>query len=122
MAGRLPYLAVWRDSVRDSELDQVAKLVGFTLSTYMDAKGRCWPAKETLARACGMSKRTIDRAVNRLEGAELVQVSRSLGRSSNSYQAHPTPSGVTGFSSSNPVTDDTQPCHTASPTVSRVTP
>ena len=63
-------LAEWRDTLRDSELDPTAKLVGFILSTWWDRNGRsAFPSKPTIAAASGVSKRAVDGAVDRLETA-----------------------------------------------------
>jgi hypothetical protein len=51
---RLPFLAQWRNEVRDGDLDRTAKLVAYTPSTYIGTDGKCWPSKETLAADCGI--------------------------------------------------------------------
>lgn len=115
-------LAKWRDALRDSDLDPVAKTVGFTISTYWNGRGlSAFPSKETIAKGAGLrSVRAADRAVLRLERAGFLNVSRSRGRSSNTYTAstpNPTPHGETGLTphdgtglnGSNPVSGDHQP-------------
>ena len=89
MSARKSLPAVWRDTLRDSVLDATAKLVGFVLSTYMDARGFAFPSKETLARgsSLGVGKRSVDGAVDRLEEAGFLNLERSLGRHSIRYQA-----------------------------------
>jgi Helix-turn-helix domain len=84
----LPFVAKWRNAVRDSGMSSTTKLVGLVLSTYMSADGRCWPSKQTIADGCGLgSRRSVDRAVDNLERAGLLAISRSKGHSSNGYQA-----------------------------------
>lgn len=84
---RKSLLAVWRDVVRDSDLGYAAKLVGLVLSTYMDARGRAWPSRETLARGASRSLRLVHDAIGELEGAGYVEIERSRGRSSHTYRA-----------------------------------
>ena len=79
MSGELPFVAHWRNAVRDSDLDQTAKLVAYTLSTFMNGHGVCWPARPTLAEACRCSVLTVDRAVVRVERAGLLAVERTKG-------------------------------------------
>jgi hypothetical protein len=99
----------WRIAVRDSSLDASAKLVAFTIDTYMDRRGIAWPSRQSLAAGTSLGVRTIDRALVRLEQAELIVVARGRGRRSNLYCAnHP-----------NGATDDTI---TGGPTVPTATP
>ena len=89
----------WRDALRDSELDRTAKLVGFVLSTYMDARGAAWPAKTTLARGASLGREpapggerrkgntAVDTAIDRLEAAGLLDVDRKRGRRGFHYTA-----------------------------------
>lgn len=111
MAGRKPFLAHWRDALRDSDLGSMAKLAGFVISTYCDSRGRCFPSKETVARGIGAnSSRTADTAVTRLELSGFLSVVRSNGRRSNRYTLTiPTPQGVAGYDELNPATSSTQP-------------
>jgi hypothetical protein len=91
----LPFVAQWRNAIRDGDLDPRSKLVAFTLSTYMNGAGECYPARASLAVACCCSVKTVDRAVVRIESAGLLDVSRDAGRGrSNRYRA--TLNGVTG--------------------------
>ena len=78
---------VWRDAIRDSELDATAKAVAWALSTYMNGRGEAWPSKETLAVGASKSKRAVDGAIVRIARAGYLGVSQSKGRSSNRYQA-----------------------------------
>jgi len=115
---------VWRDAVRDSELEWVAKATLMTLSTYMNGRAEAWPSKEALAAGSGLSKRAVDEAVKRAEVAGYLVVSRSRGRSSNRYlgaipnRAQPAGStlhDVHGLDESNPVGEDSQPCTNPAP-------
>ena len=77
----------WREAIRASRLDPSAKLLAQTLSTYMDAKGECWPSKQTLSGDCSQDIRVVDRAMLRLESAGFIHVERSKGRKPNRYSA-----------------------------------
>jgi hypothetical protein len=86
----------WRNAVRDSTLDGVAKLVAYTLDTYMDGDGETWPSTATVAAGAQCGRSTVKRAVHRLEDAQLVLVIRSKGRRPNRYRATmPPPNGST---------------------------
>lgn len=98
----------WRIAVRESNLDATAKLVAFTLDTYMDRRGIAWPSRPSLATSSSLGVRTVDRALIRLENAGLIVVARGRGRRSNLYCADVP----------NSVTDDTI---TGAPTVSETT-
>jgi hypothetical protein len=80
---------VWRDALRESGLDATARHVAHVLSTYMDGRGRCWPSRETLAAAVGLSVRTVERAVQRLEAVGWLRVERTEGgrHRTNTYEA-----------------------------------
>lgn len=113
-------LAKWRDALRDSSLDTTAKAVGFVIATYWRSNGTgAFPAKATIAEGASLrSVRAVDNAVLRLEDACFIDVSRSKGRSSNTYlatlptthlDAGSTPHDGTGFEESNPASGDRQP-------------
>lgn len=85
----------WRIAVRESGLDATAKLVAFTLDTYMDKRGIAWPARPSLAASSTLGIRTVDRALLRLERAGFIVVARGRGRRSNLYCAD-VPSSATG--------------------------
>ena len=112
----------WRDAVRDSDLPASVRLVAFALSTRMSSSGNAYPSKERIAADCGLSKRTVDVAIDRLEGAGLLSVSRSKGRSSNRYQAIPTLQELQGSENANDATGDIQPCNPRQPTVQPLHP
>ena len=73
----------------DSDLDRTAKLVAYTLSTYMDSNGSAVPSKATLASGAGLGsgKRAVDAAIDRLEAGGFIEISRSRGGNSNNYRA-----------------------------------
>jgi hypothetical protein len=69
--------AVWRDAIRDSELDATTKLVAYTLSTYANGRGSAYPSRATIAAGAGISLRNlrpVDAALDRLEAAGFLQV------------------------------------------------
>jgi hypothetical protein len=79
----------WRIAVRDSRhphIDVTAAAVAFALDSYANRQGYCWPSRNTIAAGAKCDVRTVDRAVRRLEAAGFVEVSRSRGRTSNSYR------------------------------------
>jgi hypothetical protein len=109
---------VWRDAIRDAELDRTAKLVAFVLSTYMNGSGETFVGKETVQRKCGFASiRTVDEAINRLEQPGFIEIVRSKGgQRPNHYLATTpqapaglTPHGDAGFNSKNPAISDQQP-------------
>src|SRR5213592_1465088 len=75
----LPLVAAWRNAVRDSNLDPTAKLVAHTLTTYMDATGKAFPGKPALAEGSSIDKRTVDRALSRIEARGLLRIERTKG-------------------------------------------
>lgn len=79
----------WRNAIRASPLDRTAKLVALMLSTYFGAHElTAWPGRKRLAADCGLSVRSVEQAVKRVEAAGLLKVVRSLGgRRSNLYAA-----------------------------------
>lgn len=89
MISELSIPAVFRNAIRDSDLDRTAKLVAFTLSTYMDSQGSAFPSKATLAAGAslGRGKRAVDAAIDRLEAHGFIEISRSRGGNSNTYSA-----------------------------------
>jgi hypothetical protein len=69
----------WRNAVRDSDLDSMAKLAGHTLSTFMDSRGRAFPGLTTLAAGASVDVRTLKRAIGRLELRGFLNVQRTKG-------------------------------------------
>jgi hypothetical protein len=70
----------WRIAIRDDDcLSSTAKTVGYVLSTFMDAKGLCWPSTLQIARGCGFklnpkheSNRSAKRGTRELRDAGYV--------------------------------------------------
>jgi hypothetical protein len=83
----------WRDALRDSELDRTAKLVGHTLSTYMNGQGFAHPSKTTLARGASLGRpqqkgnTAVDGAIDRLEQAGFLSIERGRTRQGFKYSA-----------------------------------
>jgi len=73
-------------------LNMAEKLVLVRLADHANDQGICWPGKDTLAKVCCMSKRTVDAAIAGLEAAQLISVSRrttEAGKNrSNVYELH----------------------------------
>lgn len=68
----------WRKAVRDTALDTTAKAVAYTLGTYADRNGICWPSLATIARGAGLAgNHPVVQALRRLESAGLLRISRS---------------------------------------------
>lgn len=78
--------------IRDANVSPAAKLVGYTLATYMRPDGCAWPAIPTLAARCNLSDRVVQRAIRELENADLLDVAKRPGRPST-YLATPHPGG-----------------------------
>lgn len=98
---QLSLLARWRNAVRQSDLDRTAKLVAYTIGTYMDVGGFAFPAKTTIATGASLSTKIKDstavgEAVARIEAAGLLRVARNKGRRGWTYQAV-IPRGDVGF-------------------------
>jgi hypothetical protein len=73
--------------VRDSGLDTLAKCAAYTLSTYVNAKTlTAFPAVGLVADGASASRRATGKAIERLELAGFLEVSRSRGRSSHTYR------------------------------------
>ena len=54
----------WRKAVRASDLVPAAKLVLHALQDYqMQKRGTAWPGQGTLAKECGLSRRTVTSAL-----------------------------------------------------------
>jgi hypothetical protein len=70
-----------------------AKNIGVAISIHMNGNDRqAWPSHATLARMCSVEKRTSERAVQELERAGLLRVSRVPNRS-NRYEMRRVPTG-----------------------------
>lgn len=118
-----PFLGEWRNALLDSDVDRTAVLVGLVLSTFANATGTCHPGKRRIAQDSRLSKRAVDGAVDRLEAAGLVEVSRSRGHSQNGYQfILPTVQVAAPLTASNGAASDTQRCRSEHPTVQVAAP
>jgi hypothetical protein len=71
-------------------MDTTAKLVGFTLDTYADKHGVCFPSRQTVAAGAGLSRNnlhTVDQAICRLVARGFLEKTRGGGgRASNTYR------------------------------------
>jgi hypothetical protein len=82
MSASLSFVFEWRLVIRNDEsLSKAAKLVGWTLSSHMNAEGRsCNPGLNLLLRETHYgSKHTIIGAISELESAGYLEVRRSAG-------------------------------------------
>jgi hypothetical protein len=87
----------WRDAIRDSELDRTAKLIAYTLSTWMNGQAEAFPGKDALADRAGVDVRTVDRALHRIEAAGFVRVRVGGGRARTNRYEGITPAEAPGF-------------------------
>jgi Helix-turn-helix domain len=73
-------------------LGMADKIVLLRLADHANDQGICWPGKDTLAKVCCASKRTVDAAIANLEAAKLISVQRrrtEQGKNkSNMYELH----------------------------------
>lgn len=68
------------------DIDAYAKSVLHALAHRADANtGRCWPSMRRLARDAGVSVRKARDVTRQLQAVGLIDVSISVGKSSNSY-------------------------------------
>ena len=67
------------------EIHSNAKLVFARLAQFAGPDGRCYPKRSTLACECGMSKRTVDRAIAQLKQFKLIEVERQGFDKPNRY-------------------------------------
>ena len=90
------------DVMRDNELSLTARFIFAVLCTFSSmAEGRnCWPSNDTLAKAAGVSKRTVIRALMELkdrgvivrferflgEGGQTSSYTRIVGHNAKCYQ------------------------------------
>jgi hypothetical protein len=66
-----------------SEMEPIGRLVLLALADHCDHEGYAWPSVERLAQKCGLSRRTVQRALNDCEQAgELIRVIGGRGRRS----------------------------------------
>lgn len=80
----------WRVGVRDSGLPAPAKLLAYTLATYMNGEGeQAWPSVKTLREASGLGERTIWREIRRLESEGWIAVERHERQPSHYFATSP---------------------------------
>lgn len=84
-----PFLADWRNAIRDSGLPRTVKLVAHTLATYMNASGHAFPSLLTLATGASLGRgcTAVKAAIATLEDWGYLEVDRKRGRFGWSYQA-----------------------------------
>lgn len=69
----------------EKELPAMQKIVLLMLANRTNPEtGLCFPSHDTLAKECGMDKRSVIRQIEKLEIAELLKVTRSTNKA-NSY-------------------------------------
>ncbi len=83
-----------RDAFFGHALPHPLKLVGLALVEFMPV---CRPSVQTLAERCGVERKTILRALGRLERLGVITVERTAGMRSR-YHLQPVPSWRTGTS------------------------
>ena len=59
----------------------IEKLVLMCYADYSDDLGKCWPAHDTVARKCGISRRTVHRHVVKLAEAGALTIRKRAGTS-----------------------------------------
>lgn len=59
------------------------RVLGNLLDRFNPKHGDCWPAIKTIAEDVGVSTRQVSRSISKLEELELIDVTRTEGRSSN---------------------------------------
>lgn len=69
----------------DTDLPPTETLLMLALADYADQTGKCWPSKETLARRSRVSKRTVDKYINKLSENGWLEITYLGGRKSNVY-------------------------------------
>jgi hypothetical protein len=87
----------WRKAVRDTpdrRVDSSCMAVAIVLDTYANKEGFCWPSRATIAAGAKLTDKPVDQAIRRLEAAGFLVVSRSRGRTSNTYRLTFPNSGV----------------------------
>ena len=73
------------DILSRTDLTASAKLIYSVLADRQGGNGDCWPGIRTLAKDAGMSKGAVERAVDALESAGLIQANRGNQGYSNRY-------------------------------------
>jgi hypothetical protein len=85
----------WKSAVLASELSAATKVVGIVIADFYinrNPENRhfnwAWAAQETLARAAGLSRRTVASAMDELERTKLIVVDRGGGRKGDRGRTH----------------------------------
>jgi hypothetical protein len=77
----------WARVVADSDLHATTKLVGHTLTTWMDADGHCWPSLASIGRRASLQATAVKTHLKRLEEAGFIERDRGGPGHSTRYQA-----------------------------------
>ena len=81
----------WNQCIRESSLESTTRFVLFTLATYMDGQGYAFPGQEELAKASGLSPRSVGTHLRRAAKAGWILVKQTQRRgkkwTNNTYQA-----------------------------------
>ena len=76
-------------AIRDSDLKAVARHMAMTLATYANKAGEAWPSQATLERGSGWSRRSVNNALDILEGAGwLTRITKGHKGRSTLYRLH----------------------------------
>jgi hypothetical protein len=95
----------WTLLVRGTPMPRLSKLLAYTLSTYMNADGECYPAVARLATDLCACRRSVQLALRDLERRGLVETRLREG-TSNIYRAR-----IEGRSSLRTPAHQTTPIH-----------
>lgn len=68
-------------AARAAPVDATARHVLMVIASHANRKGRAWPSTDTIAGETGLHRRTVEKAVDRLEGAGVIDVIHRPGRS-----------------------------------------
>lgn len=78
----------WRSAVCESNLKATTRHVLLTLSLHMNERGgSCFPSVDTLAAETSLNRATVIRQLQIAEATGWLHVTRSVGRTSNRYEA-----------------------------------
>jgi len=103
-------LVAMRFIIRELEAPPLEKLLMLALLSHADGEGHCFPSVATLAAETGISRRTVQRLLRRLERAGLLRITPGQGRRHpSSYRLALPGKGVTvtPFRPGKGVSDDT---------------
>ncbi len=88
MSGPPTYRTRWTRAIRGSDLHATTKLVAYTLATWMDTAGHCWPSLAAITKGAGLKDRsTVCRHLKKLGDAGFVRRDRGGPGHSTRYQA-----------------------------------